>query len=65
MNLWFTLLKASVSIRKGKQILCYEFDCNIEFSVDEHKGSFKIRDINAQELDFEVLEIKMDEKGKI
>ena len=42
MILWFTLLKASVSIRKGKQILCYEFDCNIEFSVDEHKGSIHV-----------------------
>ena len=57
--------KASVSIRKGKQILCFEFDANVEFTMEEHKGSFKIRDINAQELDFEVHDIKMEEKGKV
>ena len=33
--------------------------------MDENKGSFKIRDINAQELDFEVYDIKMEEKGKV
>jgi hypothetical protein len=33
--------------------------------MEENKGSFKIRDINAQELDFEVYDIKMEEKGKV
>lgn len=33
--------------------------------MEQHKGSFKIRDINAQELDFEIQDIKMEDKGKV
>lgn len=37
-----------------------EFDANVEFTCGGNTGKFKIRDINAQELDFEVYELRMD-----
>jgi len=49
--------------------LCYEFDAVIEFSCGENTGKFKIRDINAQELDFEIYELRLektnDKAGKV
>ena len=61
----FTFLKldklngeASISVRKGKQIICYQFDSDVEWRAEtktsECNGSFTITDINEAELDFEV-----------
>ena len=50
--------EATISVRKGKQILCYQFECDIEWRVEsktqEDKGSFHVTDINEAELDFEI-----------
>ena len=50
--------EASVNIRKGKQILCYQFDTDVEWraetSYGECEGSFHITDINETDMDFEV-----------
>lgn len=50
--------EAMVNIRKGKQILCYEYSCEIDWradtAADECDGSFKVSDINESDTDFEV-----------
>merc|ERR1712023_173702 len=50
--------EAQVNIRKGKQILCYEYSCEIDWradtDADECDGTFKLADINESDHDFEV-----------
>jgi hypothetical protein len=47
-----------VNIRKGKQILCYEYSCEVDWradtDADECDGTFKLADINESDTDFEV-----------
>jgi activator of HSP90 ATPase len=47
-----------VNIRKGKQILCYEYSMEVDWagetSADDCDGSFKVSEINESDFDFEV-----------
>ena len=57
-------MQAELSIRKSKQILAYEYEVEVEWmaenETDECNGSFKVSDINAEEMDFEISSIKAD-----
>mmetsp|Transcript_12878 Transcript_12878/g.11006 ORF Transcript_12878/g.11006 Transcript_12878/m.11006 type:complete len:203 (-) Transcript_12878:193-801(-) len=61
--------EAQVNIRKGKQIICYEFDVEVDWSAENEKdtaeGTFHIQDINESDLDFEIQDIKAKEKTQI
>ena len=52
-----------INIRKGKQILCYEFNIEVswigEEGVEEVEATYKINDLNESDLDFEVLIINI------
>ena len=54
---------AEISIRKGKQIIVYELNADLEWNaesdVDECAGSCKITDINESDLDFEVTDFSV------
>merc|ERR1712159_73676 len=60
---------AEISIRKGKQILCFNFDSDVEWfcesSSGEAEGSFHISDINQAELDFEINQITVSNDREI
>ena len=47
-----------MNIRKGKQILCYEYSMEVDWagetSADDCDGSFKVSEINESDFDFEV-----------
>jgi len=49
---------AELSMRKGKQMLCYDFETDVEWfaeaSYGEADGSFHILDINQADMDFQV-----------
>lgn len=55
---------AQINIRKGKQIICYEFNIEVEFKAvkdaTEVDGTFKIKDLNESDLDFEVSPLKFN-----
>ncbi len=50
--------EAQVNIRKSKQILCYEYSFEIDWSgetdADDCDGNFKVSDVNESDMDFEV-----------
>jgi len=50
--------EAEVNIRKGKQVLCYEYACEVDWmgetEADECTGGFKLSDINPFDFDFQV-----------
>lgn len=60
---------AQINIRKGKQIVIYEFELEGEFraesDVDECSGNFKVNDINESDLDFEVVSVNITKEGAI
>jgi len=47
--------EASISIRKGKSILIYEFTIDIDFTAnkesEEVKGSFRVQEFSQDDLD--------------
>jgi len=62
--------EAQINIRKGKQILCYEFEMEIEWSaeneVDSAEGTFKIVELNETDFDdIEINSIHVKENSKI
>ena len=75
-DLTFTLTRlpkingeAQINIRKGKQIVIYEYELEGEFraesDVDECSGNFRVNDINESDLDFEVVAINITNEGSI
>lgn len=65
----FPKAEAEVNIRKGKQILIYDFEIELEILAEspeqESKGSYKIREILSDDLTDMVFEdIKATEKNK-
>ena len=61
--------EAQINIRKGKQIIIYEFNVDAQFrgetAVDECEGSFKVNDINESDTDFEIASLSITKQGKI
>ena len=62
-------MKAQVNIRKAKQILCYEYNFEIEWrgdtDADECDGSFKVSDVNESDHDFEISNLSCKNEGEI
>ncbi|CAK71525.1 unnamed protein product (macronuclear) [Paramecium tetraurelia] len=60
---------AQVNIRKGKQVLVYDFDIEVEWrgsnESDEAEGTYKIKDLNSLDNDFELIHINSRSKTKI
>ncbi|KRX06966.1 Activator of Hsp90 ATPase, N-terminal [Pseudocohnilembus persalinus] len=60
---------AEINIRKGKQIVIYDISLEVEWFGEsrdaEAKGTFKVDDINPDDLDFTIDHIKSDEKTDI
>ena len=60
---------AEISVRKGKQIVVYEYsvdaDWIAESDADECQGSFKITEINESDFDFYIPSITISKSGKI
>eukprot|EP00331_Platyophrya_macrostoma_P030156 CAMPEP_0176438732 /NCGR_PEP_ID=MMETSP0127-20121128/19484_1 /TAXON_ID=938130 /ORGANISM="Platyophrya macrostoma, Strain WH" /LENGTH=205 /DNA_ID=CAMNT_0017822789 /DNA_START=39 /DNA_END=656 /DNA_ORIENTATION=+ len=58
--------EAQLNIRKGKQILCYEFDVELEWmaenEIDSAYGEVKVAEINESDMDFEVTSVSVKEK---
>lgn len=50
--------EAQINIRKAKQILCYEYNFEVDWKADtdadECDGNFKVSDVNESDTDFEV-----------
>lgn len=61
--------EAMVNIRKGKQILCYEYNCEIDWKAeteaDDCDGNFKLSDINESDHDFEISNLTCKNEGEI
>lgn len=62
--------EASINIRKGKQIITYEFEMEVEWSaeneVDSCDGTFKLTELNETDLDdFQVTGIHVKESTQI
>ena len=61
--------EAQINIRKGKQIIIYEYEMECEWraesTADECEGNFKIVDINESDLDFEVTSVGLTKENKI
>ena len=61
--------EAQINIRKGKQIVVYEYELEVEFraetQVDDCEGNFRVVEINESDLDFEVPSITITKEGKI
>lgn len=61
--------EAQINIRKGKQIVIYEYELEAEFraesEVDECTGNFRVTDINESDLDFEVVSINLTKEGSV
>ncbi|KAL4473219.1 hypothetical protein ABPG72_015600 [Tetrahymena utriculariae] len=59
---------AEINVRKGKQILCYEFNVEVDFKAENDEedsdGYFKIHDINPDDLDFEIDHVTLNTKNK-
>ena len=75
-DLTFTFIKlskvkgeAQINIRKGKQIVVYEYELEVEFraesQVDDCEGNFRVVEINESDLDFEVPSVNITKEGKI
>lgn len=65
----FPKAEAEVNIRKGKQILIYDFqldlDVNAQNDEEESKGSYRVREILSDDLnDLIIDDIKANEKNK-
>eukprot|EP00828_Plagiopyla_frontata_P003681 TRINITY_DN1117_c0_g1_i6.p1 TRINITY_DN1117_c0_g1~~TRINITY_DN1117_c0_g1_i6.p1 ORF type:complete len:199 (-),score=61.82 TRINITY_DN1117_c0_g1_i6:42-638(-) len=60
---------AQVNIRKGKQILCYEFNIQVSFKAsngsEEIEGEYKINDVNESDMDFQIASIAVFKKSAI
>ena len=56
--------EAELMIRKGKQSLIYDFELEVEWrgenSENEVEGTFKVLDVNSTDLDFEVMDVKLN-----
>lgn len=61
--------QAMVNIRKAKQILCYEYSCELDWradtDADECDGNFKLADINESDNDFEISGLSCKNEGEI
>ena len=61
--------EAEICIRKGKQIICYEFEMEVNFrgesGIDECEGNFKLHDLNQADMDFDIQSISMTVAGDI
>ncbi|EGR33359.1 hypothetical protein IMG5_055010 [Ichthyophthirius multifiliis] len=59
---------AEINVRKGKQILCYDFNIEVEFigqnQEEECEGYYKVHGINPDDDDFEVDHITLNSKNK-
>ena len=75
-NIDFTITKistlkghAEINIRKGKQIVIYEYELGLEFrgetDSDECEGKVEINEINESDLDFNVYSVNMTKTGAI
>ncbi len=60
---------AEIFIRKGKQILTFEYSCEVDFTAEndtkECTGSFKISEINESDFDFKILSISTNKDSEI
>ncbi|CAD8062194.1 unnamed protein product [Paramecium sonneborni] len=60
---------AQVNIRKGKQVLIYDFDIEVEWhgvnKDHEAEGTYKIKDLNSLDNDFEIIHISCNTKTAI
>ena len=60
---------AEIFIRKGKQILTYEYSMEVDFIAEndtkECTGSFKISEINESDFDFNILQISITKDAEI
>lgn len=60
---------AQVNIRKGKQVLVYDFDIEVEWQADsdadDAKGTYKIKDLNSMDPDVEVIGLQATTKTPI
>lgn len=58
-----------MSIRRGKQILAYEYEAEVDWmadsEADECNGTFRVQDINAEEMDFEIVSLKLENSNTI
>ena len=58
-----------MNIRKGKQIICFEFEIEAEWfaedPADEVSGVFKILDLNDADMDFEIAGLSANDKKEI
>lgn len=61
--------EAQVNIRKAKQILCYEYELEVEWQADtdadECSGTFKVSEINESDMDFEVSGLTCKNEGEL
>ncbi|KAM3134212.1 hypothetical protein pb186bvf_013730 [Paramecium bursaria] len=59
--------EAQVNIRKGKQVLVYDFDIEVEWNAvtNEHEadGTYKIKDLNSLDNDFEIINIQSNKSA--
>ncbi|CAD8071615.1 unnamed protein product [Paramecium sonneborni] len=60
---------AHINIRKGKQVLVYDFDIEVEWrgqnENDEVEGTYKIKDFNSLDNDIELIHINSKSKTQI
>ncbi|KRW99213.1 Activator of Hsp90 ATPase, N-terminal [Pseudocohnilembus persalinus] len=61
--------EAEINIRKSKQIFCYDFEVQIEWTAksqdDVAEGTYTMKDINPFDNDYEIDSIKISEKSGI
>ena len=61
--------EAQISIRKGKQIVVFEYEVECSFrgetQTDDCEGNFRVNDINESDLDFEISSINITKENKI
>lgn len=74
MTFYFTSLnkiegEAQINVRKGKQIVIYEFNIDCAFRAENESGdcngNFKINDINQSEPDFQIVSIHLTKDDEI
>lgn len=60
---------AEISVRKGKQILVYEYDIDCDWiaesETDECEGNFSLTEINESDFDFHIPNVGLTKKGEI
>jgi activator of HSP90 ATPase len=60
---------AEISIRKGKQILVYEYAFDADFHAEsdskECTGNFKVTEINESDYDFHIPHISLDKNSEL